>query len=89
MAAELAISSSLRDLSYDRCPIADVIECKPLVERIFAEYQLLKRLGVRSDTSIPAEYLTALDLELQAIELRDREHREKMRKAREMRARRR
>lgn len=86
----LAISSSLSDMpDASRCPVADVIEQKPLVEAVFAEYQCVKRLGIRHDSSIPPSYLVALDIELQAIERKDAERREKARKAKQMQAKRR
>lgn len=73
----------------DRCPLVDLIESKPLVERIFEEYQAVKRLNIRSDPTIHPAYLTALDVELQSIERKDQEHRERQRKARQLQARRR
>lgn len=86
----LCVSDTLRDLpDGDRCPIADLVEKKLLVERIFAEYQTVKRLGFREDTSIHPAYLTALDVELQQIERKDYEHKQRQQKARDMRARRR
>lgn len=69
--------------------MADVIEQKPLVEAVFAEYQCVKRLGIRHDSSIHPSYLVALDIEIQAIERKDAERREKARKAKQMQARRR
>lgn len=90
ISTSLAVSSSLSDIpDGHRCPIADLIEHKREVELIFREYQGVKRLGLRTDPSIPTDYLVALDLELQAIDVKDRDHKQKERKAREMRARRR
>lgn len=62
---------------------------RPLVERVFAEYQLVKRLHIRHDTTVPPELLVALDIELQHIEQKDFEHREKMRKAKQLQPKRR
>lgn len=86
----LCISDTLRDIpDADRCPVADLVDVRPLVERIFAEYQVVKRLGIRCDTSIHPHYLAALDVELQAVERKDQQHQERLRKAHEMQARRR
>lgn len=90
VSVSLAISSSLSDIPDDyRCPVVDVIEQKRLVEAVFAEYQCVKRLGIRHDMSIHPSYLVALDIELQAIERKDAERREKARKAKQMQPRRR
>lgn len=84
----LAISSSLSDLDdCERCPIAEVVEHRDLLERIFAEYRCLKRLGVRNDPTIDVEYLVALDIEIAAIDRREDERRRRDQKAKEMRSR--
>lgn len=84
----LTVAESLRDLpDSPRCPIADIIEDKEILERVFREYQSVKRLGVRFDQSIPAGYLVALDIEVAAIEARENERRQREAKARAQRSR--
>lgn len=81
----LAIAGALSDLpDFDHCPIADVIENRELLERIFDEYKGVKRLGIRSDPSVPVDFLVALDVELSAIEQRQEERRRRDQKAKAM-----
>lgn len=86
----LAVSGSLKDIDDTcECPLVQVVRYRPLIERVFAEYQLIKRLNIRHDMTVPPDYLVALDVELQAINKKDYEHREKARKAQAMQSRRR
>lgn len=86
----LAVSGSLKDIDDTcECPLVQVVRQRPLIERVFAEYQLVKRLNIRHDLTVPPDYLVALDIELQAINQKDFEHKEKARKAQAMQSRRR
>lgn len=56
-----------------RCPIAEIEASRDLLDRVFTEYQSIKRLKYRRDLTIPVELLIAIDDEVERLRLRDME----------------
>lgn len=70
----LAIGAGAEHLgTCNRCPIAEVEASRDLLDRVFTEYQSIKRLKYRHDLTIPVELLIAIDDEVERLRLRDLE----------------
>lgn len=58
---------------YERCPVAMILEHRPMVDRVMQAYSFLRRFGVRSDDDIPDGLLLAVDEEIRKIEAIERD----------------